>query len=138
MVSSSAWAATLEYGIAVKPPSWTGLHPGAGPSRVRAGLYQPVVTLNGRTAPFRMNNGVNEFHLLVAEPVEREMADGKTAYLWGYNGQSPARQSRPFEGDRVRIFVTTICLNTHDPLERHDFHRGWMGSAGFPNRIFRS
>ena len=49
--------------------------------------YNPVVTLNGWTAPWRMNNGVKEFHL-VAEPVEREIAPGMVARLWGYNGQS--------------------------------------------------
>ena len=32
--------------------------------------YQPVVTLNGWTLPWRMNAGVKEFHL-VAEPVVR-------------------------------------------------------------------
>jgi hypothetical protein len=37
--------------------------------------YQPVVTLNGWTLPWRMKNGWKEFHL-VAEPVEREFADG--------------------------------------------------------------
>jgi hypothetical protein len=35
--------------------------------------YNPVVTLNGWTLPWRMKNGVKEFHL-VAEPVVREMA----------------------------------------------------------------
>ena len=35
--------------------------------------YNPVVTLNGWTLPWRMNGGVKEFHL-VAEPVVREMA----------------------------------------------------------------
>ena len=35
--------------------------------------YNPVVTLNGWTLPWRMNAGVKEFHL-VAEPVVREMA----------------------------------------------------------------
>ena len=47
--------------------------------------YNPVVTLNGWTLPWRMNNGVKEFHL-VAEPVVREMAPGFKAHLWGYNG----------------------------------------------------
>ena len=37
--------------------------------------YNPVVTLNGWTLPWRMNNGVKEFHL-VAEPVVRELAPG--------------------------------------------------------------
>lgn len=67
--------------------------------------YNPVVTLNGWTAPWRMNNGVKEFHL-VAEPVEREIAPGMVARLWGYNGQSPGPTIEVVEGDRVRIFVT--------------------------------
>ena len=67
--------------------------------------YQPVVTLNGWTLPWRMNNGVKEFHL-VAEPVEREIAPGMVARLWGYNGQSPGPTIEVVEGDRVRIFVT--------------------------------
>jgi hypothetical protein len=37
--------------------------------------YNPVVTLNGWTLPWRMNNGVKEFHL-VAEPVVREVMPG--------------------------------------------------------------
>jgi FtsP/CotA-like multicopper oxidase with cupredoxin domain len=67
--------------------------------------YQPVVTLNGWSAPWRMKDGVKEFHLL-AEPVEREIAPGMTAHLWGYNGQSPGPTIECVEGDRVRIFVT--------------------------------
>ena len=67
--------------------------------------YNPVVTLNGWTLPWRMNAGVKEFHL-VAEPVLREMAPGMTARLWGYNGQSPGPTIEVVEGDRVRIFVT--------------------------------
>ena len=55
--------------------------------------YNPVVTLNGWTLPWRMNNGVKEFHL-VAEPVVREMAPGFKAHLWGYNGQSPGPPSK--------------------------------------------
>ena len=67
--------------------------------------YNPVVTLNGWTLPWRMNQGVKEFHL-VAEPVVREMAPGFKAHLWGYNGQSPGPTIEVVEGDRVRIFVT--------------------------------
>ena len=48
--------------------------------------YQPVVTLNGWTTPWRMNAGVKEFHL-VAEPVVREVAPGFFVNMWGYNGQ---------------------------------------------------
>ncbi|MEN9865035.1 MAG: hypothetical protein RL748_625 [Pseudomonadota bacterium] len=67
--------------------------------------YNPVVTLNGWTLPWRMNAGVKEFHL-VAEPVVREMAPGMLAHLWGYNGQSPGPTIEVVEGDKVRIFVT--------------------------------
>ena len=67
--------------------------------------YQPVVTLNGWTLPWRMNGDWKEFHL-VAEPVEREFAPGMIGHLWGYNGQSPGPTIEAVEGDKVRIFVT--------------------------------
>jgi manganese oxidase len=67
--------------------------------------YQPVATLNGWTLPWRMHNGVKEFHL-VAEAVTREIAPGMKAHLWGYNGQSPGPTIEVVEGDRVRMFVT--------------------------------
>src|SRR6202049_626558 len=67
--------------------------------------YNPVVTLNGWTLPWRMNNGVKEFHL-VAEPFVREFAPGMKVYMWGYNGQSPGPTIEAVEGDKVRIFVT--------------------------------
>jgi len=67
--------------------------------------YNPVVTLNGWSLPWRMNNGVKEFHL-VAEAVVREIAPGMKANLWGYNGQSPGPTIEVVEGDTVRIFVT--------------------------------
>src|SRR5580700_1656242 len=66
--------------------SATGTQPPLVPSSGQD--YQPVVTLNGWTLPWRMNGDWKEFHL-VAEPVEREFAPGMTAHLWGYNGQSP-------------------------------------------------
>jgi hypothetical protein len=42
--------------------------------------YNPVVTLNGWSLPWRMKNGWKEFHL-TAEAVEREIAPGMTARL---------------------------------------------------------
>src|SRR5690349_4477185 len=59
--------------------------------------YQPVVTLNGWTLPWRMNGDWKEFHL-VAEPVVRELAPGMKAHLWGYNGQSPGPTIEAVEG----------------------------------------
>ena len=79
--------------------------------------YQPVVTLNGWTLPWRMNQGVKEFHL-VAEPVVREIAPGMKAHLWGYNGQSPGPTIEVVEGDRVRIFVTNR-LPEHTTIHWH-------------------
>ncbi len=50
--------------------------------------YQPVVTLNGWTLPWREKGGWKEFHL-IAGPIRREIAPGMVANLWGYNGQGP-------------------------------------------------
>ena len=101
--------------------------------------YNPVVTLNGWTLPWRMNNGGKEFHL-VAEPVVREMAPGMKAHLWGYNGQSPGPTIECVEGDRVRIFVTnklpehtTRPLARHPAAERHG-RRGRPHPAADPGR----
>ncbi len=79
--------------------------------------YQPVVTLNGWTTPWRMNEGVKEFHL-VAEPVVREVAPGFMVNMWGYNGQSPGPTIEVVEGDRVQIFVTNR-LPEHTSVHWH-------------------
>lgn len=98
-VSKAALAGLPEIILTEKPDTQAPLHPATGRP------YNPVVTLNGWSLPWRMNNGVKEFHL-VAEPVLREMAPGMKAHLWGYNGQSPGPTIEVVEGDRVRIFVT--------------------------------
>ncbi len=92
---------------AMQPP----LFPTSGPD------YQPVVTLNGWTLPWRLNGDWKEFHL-VAEPVEREFAPGMTAHLWGYNGQAPGPTIEAVEGDKVRIFVTNK-LPEHTTVHWH-------------------
>ena len=79
--------------------------------------YNPVVTLNGWTLPWRMNNGVKEFHL-IAEPLVRELAPGMKANLWGYNGQSPGPTIEVVEGDKVRLFVTNK-LPEHTTIHWH-------------------
>jgi manganese oxidase len=91
----------------MQPP----LFPTSGPQ------YQPVVTLNGWTLPWRMNGDWKEFHL-VAEPVVREFAPGMKANLWGYNGQSPGPTIEAVEGDKVRIFVTNK-LPEHTTIHWH-------------------
>lgn len=67
--------------------------------------FNPVVTLNGWSLPWRMNQGVKEFHL-VCEPVVREFAPGMKVNMWGFNGSSPGPTIEAVEGDRIRIFVT--------------------------------
>ena len=98
-VSKVALAALPEIVTAETASTQLPLHPDTGRP------YNPVVTLNGWSLPWRMKNGVKEFHL-VAEPVLREIAPGMKAHLWGYNGQSPGPTIEVVEGDRVRIFVT--------------------------------
>jgi manganese oxidase len=79
--------------------------------------YNPVVTLNGWTLPWRMNAGVKEFHL-VAEPVVREVAPGFKVNMWGYNGQSPGPTIEVVEGDKLRIYVTNK-LPEHTTIHWH-------------------
>lgn len=99
--------AVYSRSTSMQPP----LHPSSGPE------YRPVVTLNGWTLPFRMKDGWKEFHL-VAEPVERELAPGMKAHLWGYNGASPGPTIEAIEGDKVRIFVTNK-LPEHTTVHWH-------------------
>lgn len=67
--------------------------------------YTPVITPNGSTLPWKMENGVKVFHL-IAEPIKHEMAPGMVINAWGYNGQTPGPTIEAVEGDRVRILVT--------------------------------
>ncbi|NDD30079.1 MAG: copper oxidase, partial [Proteobacteria bacterium] len=70
-----------------------------------AGGWVPVVTPNGSTMPYRVENGVKVFHI-VAEPVMREFTPGLKVQCWGYNGQTPGPTIEAVEGDRVRMVVT--------------------------------
>lgn len=67
--------------------------------------YVPVITPNGRTLPWRMRDGVKEFHL-IAEEVDHEFAPGTRIKAWGYNGSTPGPTIEAVEGDLVRIYVT--------------------------------
>lgn len=67
--------------------------------------FTPVITPNGTTLPWKMENGVKVFHL-IAEPVRREFAPGLVVNCWGYNGQTPGPTIEAIEGDRVRILIT--------------------------------
>ena len=67
--------------------------------------YTPVITPNGRTLPWRMRDGVKEFHL-IAEEIEHQFAPGTRIKAWGYNGSTPGPTIEAVEGDLVRIYVT--------------------------------
>ena len=112
-------AAVSRVGAASLPEavSMAGAETKAPPPPPNGRPYNPVVTLNGWSLPWRMNNNVKEFHL-VAEPVVRELAPGMQANLWGYNGQSPGPTIEVVEGDRVRIFVTNK-LPEHTSVHWH-------------------
>lgn len=75
----------------VPPENWKG--------------YQPAITPNGLTLPWKMVNGVKVFHL-IAEPVTHEFAPGLVAECWGYSGRIHGPTLEAVEGDRVRIYVT--------------------------------
>ncbi|MDP4608949.1 MAG: copper oxidase [Burkholderiaceae bacterium] len=110
-VSPVAMAALPELVTQTSPDSMAPLVPPNGRP------YNPVMTPNGWTLPWRMRDGVKEFHL-VAEPVVREMAPGFNAHLWGYNGQSPGPTIEVVEGDRVRMYVTNR-LPEHTSVHWH-------------------
>lgn len=110
-VNRAALAAIPEAVIQTSADTQAPLQPATGRP------YNPVVTLNGWTLPWRMRDGIKEFHL-VAEPVVREMAPGFKAHLWGYNGQSPGPTIEVVEGDRVRIYVTNR-LPEHTSIHWH-------------------
>lgn len=85
--------------------------------------YRPVITPNGRTLPWRMNDGVKEFHL-IAEEVEHEFGPGTKIKAWGYNGSTPGPTIEAVEGDRVRIYVTNK-LPEHTSVHWHGILLPW-------------
>ena len=112
MVCGGARAAAIPEAVTSTSPA---MQPPLMPSNGQS--YQPVVTLNGWTLPWRMNGEWKEFHL-VAQRVVRELAPGMSARLWGYNGQSPGPTIECVEGDKVRIFVTNK-LPEHTTVHWH-------------------
>jgi FtsP/CotA-like multicopper oxidase with cupredoxin domain len=102
--------------VAASEAAATGV---VGPPPVASAGGRPTVqTPNGRTLPFRVVDGVKEFHL-TAGAFEHEFAPGCKARCWGYNGTTPGPTIEAVEGDRVRILVT------NDLPERTSIH--WHG-----------
>src|SRR5215467_7343003 len=111
-IGGRAAAAAIPEAVRQSSPT---MQPPLPPSVGQA--YQPVVTLNGWTLPWRMNGDWKEFHL-AAEPVVREFAEGMKANLWGYNGQAPGPTIEAVEGDKIRVFVTNK-LPEHTTIHWH-------------------
>ena len=110
LISTGAWAKTTNMGLPEAAIMGTAatqspVRPSGGPD------YNPVVTLNGWTLPYRMNGNVKEFHL-VAEPVERELAEGTIAYLWGITASQQARRSKRSKVTGCGFLSPTSCRNT--------------------------
>jgi hypothetical protein len=70
----------------------------------RSAAIGPVETPDVLQLPWRMVDGMKEFHL-IAEPVKQELIPGMVVNLWGYNGSAPGPTIQVTQGDRVRILV---------------------------------
>jgi FtsP/CotA-like multicopper oxidase with cupredoxin domain len=106
------------------PPEDSPVEPARALNRVG------ITTLNGRSLPYRMVDGVKEFHL-IAEEIEHEFAPGQKIKAWGYNGSTPGPTIEAVEGDRVRILVTNK-LPEHTSIHWHGIllPNGMDGVAG--------
>ena len=54
--------------------------------------------------PFKMVDGVKEFHL-IAEVVETQLMPGRPMTAWGFNGSIPGPTIEVNQGDKVRVIV---------------------------------
>lgn len=116
-VATGAAALIVRKAGADEVPPFIRPKPGDSMPQPSSNGATPVVTPNGTTMPFRVADGVKEFHL-VAEPVEREFANGMTVKCWGYNGQTPGPTIEVTQGDRVRLYVTNH-LPEHTSIHWH-------------------
>lgn len=106
-VAGSALLVGRSKAGAAAPAGSATRHPGAPEPRPQFGDigYNPVVTPNGASLPYRIVDGAKVFHL-IAEPVQHEFTPGLRAECWGYNGRTSGPTIEAVEGDRVRIYVT--------------------------------
>jgi FtsP/CotA-like multicopper oxidase with cupredoxin domain len=99
--------------------------------------YNPVITPNSFSLPWKIVDGVKVFHL-IAEPVEHEFAPNLKAHCWGYNGHVHGPTIEAVEGDRVRIYVTNhlpagTSVHWHGIL----LPNGMDGVAGLTQKIIK-
>ena len=99
--------------------------------------YNPVVTPNSFSLPWKIVDGVKVFHL-IAEEVEHEFAPGLKAHCWGYNGHVHGPTIEAVEGDRIRIYVTNH-LPTATSVHWHGIllPNGMDGVAGLNQRAIK-
>ena len=92
--------------------------------------YQPVVTPNGGTLPFKIVGGVKVFHL-IAEEVDHAFDSGLHGKCWGFNGRVNSTVIEAVEGERVRIYVTNR-LPVATSIHWHGFYlpNGMDGVGG--------
>lgn len=108
---TAALLASRDAQAATPARKWEASYSGGPESAARAAPavagrdYQPVITPNGATLPWKVVDGVKVYHL-VAEEVDHEFAPGLRALCWGYNGRVHGPTIEAVEGDRVRIYVT--------------------------------
>ena len=70
----------------------------------RTNANLPVEVPDLPKLPFKMVDGVKEFHL-IAEVVETELMPGRPLTAWGFNGSVPGPTIEVNQGDRVRVIV---------------------------------
>jgi FtsP/CotA-like multicopper oxidase with cupredoxin domain len=97
IAAGTALLQRLRFARADSPPPEPASPPSAPPPS--------VITLNGSSLPFTLEDGCKTFRL-TAEQIKKEFAPGMTVNCWGYNGQTPGPTIEVTEGDRLRIYVT--------------------------------
>ncbi len=138
LAAKDAPAAQKAAGNRIWEASYSGWHATGHATPGRPGVhYQPVMTPNGATLPFKIVDGVKVFHL-IAEEVRHEFAPGLVAQCWGYNGRVHGPTLEAVEGDRVRIYVTNrLAAPTSVHWHAVFLPNGMDGVAGLNQRAIR-
>jgi FtsP/CotA-like multicopper oxidase with cupredoxin domain len=102
----------------------------------------PVGTPDLARLPWRMKDGVKEFHLH-ARHTRREFLPGQLFDVWGYNDSMPGPTIEAVEGDRIRIVLhnelpepTTLHCHGIELPNRFDGVHGVIQEPVMPGRSF--